>query len=107
MHSSFHIIGDRDSVLGFRLAGVTASPVASEAEAREAFRAAVAEKTCEILIVTDLVGQWLEEEITAHRLTARPPFLVHVGDVWGTDVKRRSLEALVHEAVGIRVEKEG
>ncbi len=103
--SSFHIIGDRDSVLGFQLAGVTASPVASEAEAREAFRAATAGKACEILIVTDLVGKWLEEEITAHRLAAKLPFLVHVGDIWGTEVPRRSLESLIQEAVGIKVEK--
>ena len=104
--SSFHIIGDRDSVLGFQLAGVTASPVATEAEARAAFRAALAGKACEILIVTDVVGQWLEEEITEHRLAAKPPFLVHVGDIWGTEVKCRSLESLIQEAVGIRVEKD-
>ena len=105
MVSSFHIIGDRDSVLGFQLAGVTASPVASAAEARAAFRAATAHGNCEILIVTDLVGKWLEEEVTEHRFAAKPPFLVHVGDLWGTPVARRSLESLIQEAVGIRVEE--
>ena len=105
MVSSFHIIGDRDSVLGFQLAGVTASPVATEAEARTAFRTMLDGKVCEILIVTDRVGKWLAAEITEHRRAAKPPFLVHVGDIWGTAAPRRSLESLIQEAVGIKVEK--
>ncbi|MBT4816196.1 MAG: ATPase V, partial [Lentisphaerae bacterium] len=40
---SFHIIGDEDTVVGFRFAGVTGSAVENADEAREAFQRVVGE----------------------------------------------------------------
>jgi len=102
---SFHIIGDQDTVVGFRFAGVTGSAVSTLAEAQGAFSQVVAEGSCQILILTEPVEAMLEQETTQHRLAATPPYLVVVGDIWGTETKRKSLEEMVHEAVGIKIGK--
>lgn len=100
---SFHIIGDQDTVVGFRFAGVTGSTVSTPEEAREAFRLATKAGGCRILILTEQVTAMLEQDVTQHRLAATPPYIVVVGDIWGTETKSKSLEALIHEAVGIKI----
>jgi vacuolar-type H+-ATPase subunit F/Vma7 len=69
---AFHIIGDRDTILGFQFAGVAGAPVASAAEAQAAFRQALDRANCRVLILTEQVGEWLAAEAAAHRLTAAP-----------------------------------
>jgi len=100
---SFHIIGDEDTVVGFRFAGVTGSPVETADEALKAFQRVVTEGDCSILALTERVESMLERETTEHRLAASPPYLVVVKDIWGTKTKRKSLETLVHEAVGVKI----
>ena len=38
---SYHIIGDRDTILGFRFAGITGDAVETPEQAQEAFRRAI------------------------------------------------------------------
>ena len=103
---AFHIIGDQDTIIGFRFAGVTGTAVESEAAAREAFRETVAGGQYRILLITDRVAEWVEEDLTQHRLTSTPPYIVEVADIWGTPVRRKGLEQLIQEAVGIKIVRE-
>jgi vacuolar-type H+-ATPase subunit F/Vma7 len=100
---AFHIIGDQDTVLGYRFAGVTGSVVATPAEAQQAFRETLADERQRILLLTERVERMLVAEVTAHRLEATPPYIVVIEDLWGADGKRRSLQELIFEAVGIRI----
>lgn len=100
---AFHIIGDQDTVLGYRFAGVTGSVVATPDEARQAFRAALGDEDQRILLLTERVERMLEAEVVAHRLEATPPYIVVIEDIWGADGSRKSLQELVFEAVGIRI----
>jgi vacuolar-type H+-ATPase subunit F/Vma7 len=101
--SAYHIIGDKDTVLGFRFAGVTGDIVESETEARDAFKRATAKRRDGILLITEAVEEMLSEEVLAYRLKASPPFLSVVEDIWGKRGKRRSLQELIFTAVGIRI----
>jgi len=101
--ASFHVIGDQDSIVGFRFAGVTGTAVDSPAEALEAFRQAVQEKNCSILILTAPVAEMIQDDVTRHRASAQPPYVVVVGDLWDTPAERPSLPDLIYEAVGIRI----
>jgi len=100
---AYHIIGDHDTVLGYRFAGVTGDAVDNEEDARDAFTKAVASRKPGVLLLTEAVADMLEEEVTAHRLAAVPPYLTIVQDIWGPRGKRRSLQELIDEAVGIRI----
>lgn len=102
---SFHIIGDKDSLMGFAFAGVEGDAVESPEEAREAFAAVRRKGIARILIVTAPVADMIEEELIEHRLSCQPPFIVEVNDLWNTPVERRTLEQMIYEAVGIRLRK--
>ena len=103
---SFHIIGDQDTVLGYRFAGVTGAVVTTAEEARQAFRQAVGSSRSRILLITQAVEDMLTDEVAAHRLASEPPYLVVVEDIWGSRGPREGLEELIYEAVGIRIVKE-
>jgi vacuolar-type H+-ATPase subunit F/Vma7 len=99
----FHIIGDEDTIVGYRFAGVTGTPVSDAAAASRAFGEALSDKQCRVLLLTEQVADWIEAEVVAHRLKAVAPYIVEVGDVWETKVARRSLEEMIQEAVGIKI----
>ena len=100
---SYHIIGDQDTVLGYRFAGVTGDLVETEEEARAAFRAALADRSLMILLLTEAVEDMLGAEVTAHRMAAIPPYVTIVQDIWGPRGNRRSLQELIGEAVGVKI----
>jgi len=103
---AFHIIGDQDTVLGYRFAGVSGSVVATPEEARQAFAAALSDARHRILLLTERVEGMLAAEVSAHRVEATPPYLVVVEDIWGAEGSRRSLQDLVFEAIGVRIVRE-
>lgn len=101
--STIHIIGDQDTVLGFRFAGVTGDAVENAEQARDAFRRAVSDMAPSILLITKPVEDMIEDEVTAHRLAAKPPYLAVVPDIWGNGKKHKSLQEMINEAVGIKI----
>ena len=103
---AFHIIGDQDTVLGYRFAGVTGVVVENAKDALGAFNDALQNKDNAILLLTEQVEQMLEAKVIDHRLSATPPYIVVVNDIWGTKVERKTLEETIQEAVGIRITKE-
>ena len=100
---SYHIIGDPDTVLGYRFAGVTGDAVENAEQAREAFNKALSSEEPGILLLTLPIEDMIEEEVTAHRLTSKPPYLAVVPDIWGGGRKRKSLQETISEAVGIKI----
>jgi len=99
----FHIIGDADTVLGYRFAGLSGDVVETVEEARVAFKAAIANNRKGVLLITEAVEDMLADDVTAHRLSSKPPYLAVMQDIWGPRGKRRSLQELIYEAVGIRI----
>jgi vacuolar-type H+-ATPase subunit F/Vma7 len=99
----FHIIADQDTVLGFRFAGVTGTAVTSPEAAATAFAEAKARPATRILLLSEQVEKWIEAEVTAHRLLAEAPFVVVLESIWGPQGERKSIEAMIYEAVGIRI----
>ena len=100
---SYHIIGDPDTVLGYRFAGVTGDAVENAEQAREAFNKALSSEEPGILLLTLPIEDMIEEEVTAHRLTSKPPYVAVVPDIWGGGRKRKSLQETISEAVGIKI----
>ena len=100
---SCHISGCQGTVRGYRFAGVTGDVVETEEEARAAFRAALADRSLMILLLTEAVEDMLGAEVTAHRMAAIPPYVTIVQDIWGPRGNRRSLQELIGEAVGVKI----
>ncbi len=101
----FYCIADEDTVRGFRLAGVEGRAVTSAPEAAEALNLAVAHTEHGIVILTQQVGAWMREQVDALRLGRDRPLLAEIPGPVGPLAGRKTLRALVHSAVGIRVDK--
>ena len=100
---SYRIIGDLDTVLGYRFAGVEGDSVSSPDEAREAFLKATAPGSRGILLVTEEIEGMIEELVTAHRVSAKEPYLAVVPGIWGAKRGRKTLQQLINDAVGIKI----
>lgn len=100
---AYHIIGDADTVLGYRFAGVTGDAVTTPEEAADAFARAIKPHEPGVLLITEAVEDMLKDAVTAHRLSAQPPFLAVVQDIWGPRGKRPSLQEMINDAVGIKI----
>ena len=103
---AFRIIGDRDTILGYRLAGVEGEAVETEEQAREAFARAVQEQEEGILLLTEQVEALIPDLVTAHKLQAAPPFIAVIQAVSGPLKGRKPLLETIYEAVGIRLGSE-
>lgn len=99
----YWIIGDHDTVLSFRLAGVCGDVVTSDDEALSAFERALQKSDLQVLIVTDGVAKAISEAIVAHRLAACAPYVTVIPGMTGQPNGWTDLDALISEAVGMKV----
>lgn len=99
----YYVIGDEDTVLGFRYAGVEGEVVSTSEEARQALARAGRLPDIGILIITDVVADTVRQEVNAVRFDRALPLVVEVPGPAGPSPLRRDLLSLIREAVGIRV----
>jgi V/A-type H+/Na+-transporting ATPase subunit F len=97
----YRVIGDRDSILGYQLAGVEGFAVHDANAARAAFRAALADNTCAVLTIVENAAEWIEPEIESHRLSGRQPLIAIVPGLLPATGRRNSLTEIVQQAVGV------
>ncbi len=103
---AYHIIGDQDTVLGYRFAGVSGDVVEDAESAKTAFLHATGDRSISILLITEAVEDMIMDLVIQHRISSQPPYLTVVQDIWGPKGKRKSLQELINEAVGIRITPE-
>jgi len=130
---AYYVIGDEDTVLGFRYAGVSGEVVTSAQEARNAFEQAVEQRRARILIIADVIAETIRDEVNAVR-TGKPgsttaphdgevpgggsggaagpgrprvavplPLVVEIPGPRGPMPGKRTLLELMQEAVGVRM----
>ena len=97
----FSVIGDEDTVVGFRFAGVAGATVGTREEAGRA-RAAAVERGDTVLIIPERVADWVREDIDRIRFGTAFPLIVEVPGREGPISESPSLFRLIREAVGIK-----
>lgn len=97
------VIGHPDAVLGFALAGVTGTPVRTEAEARKALDDVLQLPEAGIVLVTKEVSRLLQDQMEALKLRSSLPLIVEIPSPEGTAEGELSLGELVLRAIGIRL----
>lgn len=99
----YHVIGEEDTVLGFRYAGVSGEIVRTADEARAALERAARLGDIAVLIITDTIADLVRDEVNRLRFDFELPLVVEVPGPGGPSPQRKDLLALIREAVGIRV----
>jgi vacuolar-type H+-ATPase subunit F/Vma7 len=100
----FYCIADEDTVRGFRLAGVAGEAVASALAAATALAAAVAQRDCAVIILTESVADSLRSQVEQIRFERQQPLLVVIPGANGPLPGRKGLRQLAQEAVGLHIE---
>ena len=101
--SAYHIIGDKDTVLGYRFADVSGDVVEDAEQAKTAFENALNDSGITVLLVTEAVEDMIPDMVMKHRMASIPPYLAVVQDIWGPRGGRKSLQELINDAVGVRL----
>jgi len=109
----YFVIGERELVLGFMLAGVEGQAVNNRQEALEAFNKvtgqsiskdiSVNQSKPKVLILTEDVYDMLSEEVMAYQLKCTYPLIVEVPGLGGHIKGRKTLTDNIREAIGIQV----
>ena len=103
MASVIHIIGDQETIIGFRLAGASAVAVSTQDEAVRAFNEALEDSAIRLLLLTEDVDDMLGERVLKHRMTAKSPFITVIESIHGAKEGRPTLQDLVNDAIGIHL----
>jgi V/A-type H+-transporting ATPase subunit F len=98
-------IGEEELLTGFRFAGVDGRAVASEDEARAAFKeiTGAQARSCKILILSEQTADWLGGELGKWQLEGKYPLVVEVPGLAGPQEGRKTLVDSIREAIGIHV----
>ncbi|MCR5218796.1 V-type ATP synthase subunit F [Treponema sp.] len=102
----YFVIGEREIVLGFMLAGVKGQVADNRTAALDAFNAATNDLSAEkikVLILTEDVSDMLAEEVKRWQMKGKAPLIVEIPGLGGHIKGRKSLSDAIREAVGIQI----
>ena len=97
------VIGDRDTVLGFRLAGVRGGVVSEREDAGTVLDDALRDTSNGLVLVTESVADMIRERVDAHRFGAAMPLVLEIPGASGPSPNRIPIGDLVRKAVGVGV----
>ena len=110
----YFVIGERELVLGFNLAGVKGASVSNRSEALEAFFKVTGtgegkivpfspSDRPKVLILTEDVSDMLSSEVMEWQMKGSSPLIVEIPGLNGHIKGRKTLTDSIREAIGIQV----
>jgi vacuolar-type H+-ATPase subunit F/Vma7 len=97
-----YVIGDEDTVLGFRYAGIPGRVVEGGEEAAEVLDEVYESGEEEIIIMTEQLANTIRERVNEIRFGTALPLIVEIPGPEGPSDESPALLDMIHEAVGIR-----
>lgn len=99
----FYVIGDKLTVLGFRMVGVDGTVVTDAPEAEEAIKKAVKDKELGIILITEKTANLVSSLVEDLFYTTAFPLILEIPDREGPVEGRGSVRDIVKNAVGLSV----
>ncbi len=99
---TFFCIADKDSSLGFRLAGIETREALTRPEAEEALRVALATQDVGVILITTKVTKFIKEEIEKRTYTQQMPLILEIPSR-GEVSTRYSAGDFLKRAIGINL----
>ncbi|MBN1916368.1 MAG: V-type ATP synthase subunit F [Verrucomicrobia bacterium] len=98
-----HVLGDEDTVLGFRLAGIRGTVAERGEGLAEQFRQLVNDEQVQVVFITERLAAGIRQLVDAYRMRATFPVVVEIPDGQGPMPGRRAIADLIREAIGFQV----
>jgi len=98
----FYVIGDEDTVLGFRYAGIPGRVVENAEEAAEALEDVTGRGEASIIIITEQVASSIRPRINELRFGTDLPLIAEIPGPEGPVEGRPTLLELIRQAVGVK-----
>ncbi len=93
------VMGDRESVMGFRALGFETYPVEDPQEAKVMLRR-LAEESCAVIYITEQLAQHLEEDIARYKDSPIPAIILIPGKEGTLGIGMHGVHDTVERAVG-------
>ena len=98
-----HVLGDEETVLGFRLAGIRGTVAEGGEGLAEQFRRLVGEKQAKVVFITERLAAAIRPLVDTYRMRSTFPVVVEIPDAQGPMPGRREIADLIREAIGFQV----
>ena len=99
----YYIIGDEDTILGFRMAGVNGREANTKAEAEAAFTEAISKSNIGILIITERTADLIRVQVDKYLFSMQFPLIVEIPDRKGKVPGKPNIREIVNQAIGIKL----
>ena len=99
----FHVIGDEDTVLGFRLAGVEGVIVRTPEEVREELERAFQTPGIGVIILTERIAETVRAQVNQYLYKSALPLVIEVPDWHGPMEGRKTVKEMIRAAVGVQL----
>jgi V/A-type H+-transporting ATPase subunit F len=93
------VIGDWESVMGFRALGLDTYPVTSVEEARERVRA-LAKSDCAVIYLTEQLAKDMEDVLARYKDELRPAIILIPGREGSLGIGKANIQSSIERAVG-------
>lgn len=99
---TFFCITDKESSIGFRLAGVDTREVSSRSDCLEALKVALATEEAGVILVTEKAASFLRQELNNLMYKNQLPLILELPSRGGS-AKRRSVGDYLKDIIGVSV----
>ena len=97
--SRIAVLGDRDSVLGFKALGLDVYPVESVEEGRSVLHR-LAKENCAVIYLTEQLAAQMESEVTRYKDELTPAIILIPGKEGPLGIGMNNVKRAVERAVG-------
>jgi V/A-type H+-transporting ATPase subunit F len=99
----FFVIGDEDTVLGFRLAGIKGRVVKTPEESKAALEQAFQEEGLGVVIIPERIASPIRQHVDRFVYKTTFPLIIEIPDGQGPMEDRGSIRDLIRTAVGVHL----
>ena len=99
---SYFVIGDEETVIGFRLTGIEGRSAHTPYETRQALKVATSTEGVNIILITERLAQGIRDELERHE-SRHFPLILAIPDRKGPIEGRLSIREMIKAAVGVKL----
>jgi V/A-type H+-transporting ATPase subunit F len=99
----FYVLGDDDTVLGFRLVGVPGRVVEGRDDTLAALKEAIDDKEVGVVLITEKIAAGVRDEVEARHFGLGFPLVLEIPDSSGPDPGRLDIQEVVRRAIGVSI----